>query len=149
MNKFKNQIFFFRFIQKQQDLIIIIKTSPSYLSKQIGVAVDFTNVNFYEFRQIIYETDEGFLFPKTQTKTAFSLDSATFRTILYKAGKEFYIPNTLSVFQFSMNQEYADKYQRSYQSIQELIAKYRRRFKFSFHCYKIYVSVPNRWLHLL
>ena len=96
--------------------------SPSYLSKQIGVAVDFTNVNFYEFRQIIYETDEGFLFPKTQTKTAFSLDSATFRTILYKAGKEFYIPNTLSVFQFSMNQEYADKYQRSYQSIQELIA---------------------------
>lgn len=27
--------------------------SPSYISKQVGIAVDFINVNYYEFRQII------------------------------------------------------------------------------------------------
>ena len=80
--------------------------SPSYISKQVGIAVDFMNVNYYEFRQIIYETEEGFLFPKTATQKSFSTDSATFRTVVYKNGKEFRIPNTLSVFQFSMNQEY-------------------------------------------
>ena len=140
-------IFFYKLIQSDGSLVDHYNKnamSPSYISKQVGIAVDFINVNYYEFRQI--KTEEGFLFPKTATQSSFSTNSSTFRTIVYKNGKEFHIPNTLSVFQFSMNQEYDDKYQPIDSSFN---SKYRWRFKLSLHCDQNSFAVPHRWLHLL
>ena len=41
---------------------------------------------------------------------------------MYPLTKVFAVPNTYSIFQYTMNQEYAELYQRSYQSFQTLIA---------------------------
>ena len=73
-------------------------------------------------REIIYQTEEGLLFPHWNKKTEITFDTSTKTQLIYGKDKVFYYPNTLSTFQFSVNPEYADKYQRSYQSVQELIA---------------------------
>ena len=50
-----------------------------------------------------------------------SFDLSTRLQSIYANSKEFLVPQSLSTFQFSINQEYADKYQRSYQSIETVI----------------------------
>lgn len=95
---------------------------PSYMSEQIAIADDFKYVNYYQWKHIIYESDEGFLFPRRVTKSDVGLDFTTKTHLIYPKTKEFFYPNTLSNFQFSVNSSFADKYQRKYQKIQTVIA---------------------------
>ena len=96
--------------------------TSSYLSQTIAVSNDFKYSYFYDFRKIIYETKEGFLFKKDKVMSDVSFDLSTRLQSIYANTKEFLVPLSLSTFQFSINQEYADKYQRSYQSIETVIA---------------------------
>lgn len=96
--------------------------TSSYLSQSIAISNDFKYSYFYDFRKIIYETKEGFLFKKDKVMSDVSFDLSTRLQSIYANTKEFLVPLSLSTFQFSINQEYADKYQRSYQSIETVIA---------------------------
>ena len=95
---------------------------PSYVSKNIPIPVDVKYIRSYEIRQIIYESEEGFIFTKKKTKKDSYIDISTNNNVMYPLTKVFAVPNTYSIFQYTMNQEYAELYQRSYQSFQTLIA---------------------------
>ena len=81
----------------------------SYLSQTIAVSNDFKYSYFYDFRKIIYETKEGFLFKKDKVMSDVSFDLSTRLQSIYANTKESLVPLSLSTFQFSINQEYPDK----------------------------------------
>ena len=86
------------------------------------IPVDVKYIRSYEIRQIIYESEEGFIFTKKKTTKEAYIDISTNNNVMYPITKVFAVPNTFSIFQYTMNQEYAELYQRSYQSFQTLIA---------------------------
>ena len=95
---------------------------PSYVSKNIPIPTGVKYIRSYEIRQIIYESEEGFIFTKKKTTKEAYIDISTNNNVMYPITKVFAVPNTYSIFQYTMNQEYAELYQRSYQSFQTLIA---------------------------
>ena len=96
--------------------------SSNYIGEQVPISNDFKYVHYYEMRQILYETEEGMLFSHLHKESEITFDTSTKTQLIYGKDKVVFYPNTLSTLQFSVNPEYADKYQRSYQSIQTLIA---------------------------
>lgn len=95
---------------------------PSYVYKDIPVPTNYKYTRSYELRQYIYESEEGFIFTHKKTRKDVGIDLTTSSSVMYPIDKTFFYPNTYSVFQFSLNQEFAEKYQRSYQSFQTLVA---------------------------
>ena len=89
---------------------------------QSPIPVDVKYIRSYEIRQIIYESEEGFIFTKKKTTQEAYIDISTNNNVMYPITKVFAVPNTFSIFQYTLNQEYAELYQRSYQSFQTLIA---------------------------
>ena len=95
---------------------------PSYVYKDIPVPTNYKYTRSYELRQYIYESEEGVIFTHKKITKDVGIDLSTSSSVMYPIDKKFFYPNTYSVFQFSLNQEFAEKYQRSYQSFQTLIA---------------------------
>lgn len=123
--KIQNLNIFFNFFAETIGLDHHNNDNPlisSYVTEQIAIADDFKYVNYYQWKHIIYETDERFLFPRRVKKTDVGLDFSKKTHLIYAKTKEFFYPNTLSNFQFSINSSFADKYQRSYQKFQTVIA---------------------------
>ena len=74
------------------------KKDPMIASRQVPISNDFKYLYYYEMREIIYQTEEGLLFPHWNEKTEITFDTSTKTQLIYGKDKVFYYIKHISIF---------------------------------------------------
>lgn len=99
-----------------------IPISRSYFPDQVAINSYFAYSYYYDFRRVIYKSDEGILFSNNKEFSEYYLDSTTKRSYVFPRGNQYYVDNSLGCFQFALNTAYYDRYERRYQKLYTVIA---------------------------
>lgn len=91
-------------------------------SENLQVPWKYTVIYNYNFRKVKYESDSGIFIPKIKCYEDFGLDSFSRTTEVYPNAQQYIVDNTLMLLQFSLDNHYVDRYERSYQKIQSFAA---------------------------
>lgn len=95
--------------------------SSSLFHDKLPIKSDFINLYAYYYTKLIYETDNGYFFPKEQIEESFSINISP-KQFIYKE-KQVWYKETLSIVQFSINNKYINRYYRYYEKIHTFIAE--------------------------
>lgn len=100
------------------------KKNPFYIQynyDQIIVSKDFFYVTYFNFRKLIYTSDDGPMFQNINKYKSFKFDIKTRSSDIYKSVTTS-VPGALMVLQFNIYDNYAEKYERTYSKFQSFLA---------------------------
>lgn len=94
----------------------------SYYTEQIPLSVDLLLIRYLDYRYLLYESDNGYLFESKHYHQSFYLDPFLQRNEILLGGERVWFPDTLQILRIRLDGNYAEKHNRSYSKIQTLIA---------------------------
>ena len=124
-DKLRTAKLFFSFYAETVEIDHNDRGSPlqsSLFTDKIELNFDFIYLFLYTIRNVIYQSDNGIIFENINKEEAFAFDALSNTYYIYSKEKQLLIPNALSVIQINIASDYADKYKRIYQKIQNVIA---------------------------
>ena len=93
-----------------------------YLTNVIAFSSDYISYNTYKLRNLIYESDDGIITSKINTYNSVIFELYGINEVNFNKGFKMIFPNTLKLVQIGVNENYAEKYTRRYDKIQNVLS---------------------------
>ena len=94
-----------------------------YLTNVIAFSSDYISYNTYKLRNLIYESDDGIITSKINTYNSVIFELYGINEVNFNKGFKMIFPNTLKLVQIGVNENYAEKYTRRYDKIQNVLSE--------------------------
>ena len=96
--------------------------SSGYLTSLIPISTDFISYETYKLRNLIYESDDGLITAKKHTYYSVIFETFGINDINYSTNFHMRFANTIKIIQIGVNENYAEKYTRRYEKIQDVLS---------------------------